>query len=90
MKKKFFSDMEKIKKMKDEDIDVQDPDALELDDSFFDKVAIELPKPKKVISLRVEPYVLEWFKSQGKGYQTKMTALLRAYMFYQLKKLKAA
>jgi len=82
--------MERIKKIKDEDIDTQDPDALELDDSFFDRVTIELPQPKKVVSLRIEPYVLEWFKAQGKGYQTKMTALLKAYMFHQLRKTKTA
>jgi uncharacterized protein (DUF4415 family) len=26
------------------------------------------------------PAVLDWFKSQGKGYQTRINALLRAYM----------
>lgn len=38
------------------------------------------PRPAKTaISLRIEQDVLEWFKAQGPGYQTRMTAVLRAY-----------
>lgn len=39
---------------------------------------------KKLISLRVDPEVLEFFKAQGPGYQTRMNAVLTAYM--QVKK----
>jgi uncharacterized protein (DUF4415 family) len=35
---------------------------------------------KTLISLRVDPEVLEYFKSQGPGYQTRMNAVLAAYM----------
>jgi uncharacterized protein (DUF4415 family) len=35
---------------------------------------------KAAISLRVDPKVLEWFKAQGPGYQTRINAVLRAYM----------
>jgi len=35
--------------------------------------------PKAVISLRVDADVLDWFKAQGPGYQTRINALLRAY-----------
>ncbi|MFZ2955436.1 MAG: BrnA antitoxin family protein [Candidatus Ozemobacteraceae bacterium] len=90
MKRKFSSNMDRIKQMKDTDIDLSDPDAPELDDSFFDRAVIELPKAKKVVSLRMDTDVLEWFKAQGKGYQTKMTALLRAYMLDQIKRTRAA
>lgn len=39
-------------------------------------------KPTKTeIHIRVDTDVLEWYKSQGKGYQTKMNAVLRAYAF---------
>jgi uncharacterized protein (DUF4415 family) len=34
---------------------------------------------KASISLRVDADVLEWFKAQGPGYQTKMNAVLRAF-----------
>lgn len=35
--------------------------------------------PKTSIALRVDADVLEWFKSQGPGYQTRMNAVLRAF-----------
>ena len=35
--------------------------------------------PKTAISLRIEQDVLEWFKAQGPGYQTRINAVLRAY-----------
>jgi uncharacterized protein (DUF4415 family) len=41
-----------------------------------------LPQPgrKAAISLRVDPEVLDWFRTQGPGYQTRMNTVLRAYM----------
>ena len=39
-------------------------------------------KPTKTeIHIRIDTDVLEWYKSQGKGYQTKMNAVLRAHAF---------
>lgn len=35
--------------------------------------------PKASISLRVDRDVLEWFKAQGEGYQTRINAVLRAF-----------
>jgi len=37
------------------------------------------PTPKTSIALRVDTDVLEWFKSKGPGYQTRMNAVLRAF-----------
>jgi uncharacterized protein (DUF4415 family) len=38
------------------------------------------PVPAKTsISLRVDSDVLDWFKSQGSGYQTRINAVLRAF-----------
>jgi uncharacterized protein (DUF4415 family) len=35
--------------------------------------------PKASISLRVDQDVLEWFKAQGTGYQTRINTVLRAF-----------
>ena len=35
---------------------------------------------KKRITIRVDEDVLDWFKSQGKGYQSKMNEALRSWM----------
>ena len=37
-------------------------------------------RPKALLSLRIDADVIEWFKAQGPGYQSRMNALLRAYM----------
>ena len=38
------------------------------------------PEPKKLVSLRIDKDVLDYFRATGKGYQTRMNAVLRAYM----------
>ncbi len=42
----------------------------------------ELPEaPRKAaISLRLDADILDWFRTQGPGYQTRINAVLRAYM----------
>ncbi len=35
---------------------------------------------KKQLTIRVDSDVLNWYRKQGPGYQTRMNALLRAYM----------
>ena len=37
------------------------------------------PSSKKLISLRIDEDIVAFFRSQGKGYQTRMNAVLRAY-----------
>jgi uncharacterized protein (DUF4415 family) len=38
------------------------------------------PMPgKELISLRIDQDVIEWFKSQGPGYQTRINSVLRAF-----------
>ncbi len=50
---------------------------------LFAKLHPNQNKPDKTeISMRIDTDVLEWFKSQGKGYQTKMNAVLRQYAFH--------
>ncbi len=83
MKKKYFSDLKRLRNLKDEEIDYSD--IPELDEAFFEKAVIVLPQPKASVSIRLDQEVLDWFKSQGKGYQTRINALLRAYMEAQTK-----
>jgi len=48
-------------------------------DVDWSSVRVVEPDPKQMISLRVDMDVLAFFKSGGKGYQTRMNAVLRAY-----------
>jgi uncharacterized protein (DUF4415 family) len=58
-----------------------DPDAApELDEEWFANAVVVYPDRKTLVSLRLDPDVLVWFKRQGKGYQTRINAVLRAYV----------
>ncbi|MDR3566473.1 MAG: BrnA antitoxin family protein [Syntrophobacteraceae bacterium] len=46
----------------------------------WDNVTVEMPQPKAVLNMRVDKDVLEFFRRKGKGYQTAINAVLRAYM----------
>ena len=46
----------------------------------WSNASVELPQPKAVLNMRVDYEVLEFFRSQGKGYQTKINAVLRSYV----------
>jgi uncharacterized protein (DUF4415 family) len=59
-----------------------DPDAAPIDMDWSDAVILEL-MPKTAISIRVDTDVRDFFKAQGKGYQTRMNAVLRAYVAHQ-------
>lgn len=63
-------------------------EVMELDDAWFKEAAIYMGlEPKKAISLRVEPRIIEYYKSFGKGYQKRMQAILNAYaLAHPLKK----
>jgi uncharacterized protein (DUF4415 family) len=64
--------------MSDEDIDTSDIPPL--DESFFKEAELKMPRAKPAITIRLDPDVLDWFKGQGKGYQTRINAVLRMYM----------
>ena len=67
-----------IESIKDEDIDCSD--IPELDDTFWAQAELRLPKPKKGVYLRIDQDILERLKSEGPGYQTRINAILRAYL----------
>ena len=77
------TDWERIKNMTESEIEAaaaSDADAQATDEAFWANAEVVMPQPKRAISLRVDSDVLEWFKSHGRGYQTRMNAVLRAYM----------
>lgn len=80
--KKSRTDWKRVDALKDEDIDLSD--VPEVPPEMFAKAIVRRGlKPvsrKAQLTLRVDSEVLEWFRKQGQGYQTKINALLRAYM----------
>jgi uncharacterized protein (DUF4415 family) len=77
-----LTDYARLDAMTDEDIAkavAEDPDAALLDIDWT-KARLVLPPGKDNVTLRVDRDVLEWFRSTGKGFHTRMNAVLRAYM----------
>lgn len=40
---------------------------------------LPLPRAKTQTTLRLDSDMLDWFRAQGKGYQTRINAILRKY-----------
>jgi len=78
---KSGTDFKRLDAMTDADIDFSD--IPEVTPEMFAKGIVRRglkPITKKQLTLRLDSDLIEWFKEQGQGYQTKMNALLRAYM----------
>ena len=79
--RKSGTDFKRLDSMTDADIDLSD--IPEVTPEMFAKGIVRRglkPITKHQLTLRLDSDVIEWFKGQGNGYQTKMNALLRAYM----------
>ena len=78
---KSQTDFARLDAMRDRDIDLSD--ASEITPAMFAKAIVRrglAPRTKRQLTLRLDSDVLDWFKKQGTGYQTRINALLRAYM----------
>lgn len=86
------TDWARVDAMTDADIEAQmrdDPDWLDFRDVDWSKAMIVYPQPKNAISIRLDKDVVDFFKATGKGYQTRINAVLRHYMEEKLKNKKA-
>jgi len=80
--KQSETDWERLKNMKDEDIDFSDIPRL-TPEFFVNGIVRKGLKPvvrKNQLTLRIDQDIIEFFKGQGRGYQTRINQLLRAYM----------
>ena len=46
----------------------------------WDSATVEMPQPKAVLNMRVDRDVLDYFRQTGRGYQTRINAVLRSYV----------
>jgi len=81
--RKSRTDLRRVRQLTDANM-VRDGAAPEWTPEMFARaVARKGLKPvakKALLSLRIDADVIDWFKAQGAGYQSRMNALLRAYM----------
>lgn len=76
--KSIASDLARIDRMKDSEIDYSDIPPL--DKSFLKKATVAWPPVKKQLTIRLDDDVLSWLKCHGKGYQTRINRILRVVM----------
>jgi uncharacterized protein (DUF4415 family) len=77
------SDWARVDAMTDEEIEAQmrdDPDWADFIDIDWSKATLVFPVAKNAISIRLDQDVIDFFKATGKGYQTRINAVLRHYM----------
>ena len=80
--RKSRTDWKRFDTMTDKQIDFSDTP--EVTPDMFARAVVRRglkPVPRKEqLTIRVDSDVLEWYRRQGPGYQTRINALLRAYM----------
>ena len=78
LKRKSKTNWERVDNLTDKQVDTSDIGPL--DEDFFRHTALSMRAPKKSLTMRLDADILEWFREQGKGYQTRINAILRTYM----------
>ena len=76
------TDWSRVRALSDADIDraiASDPEEAALEGTWSEEAELIIPEAKVLLSLRIDKDVLDYFKSTGKGYQTRMNAVLRSY-----------
>jgi uncharacterized protein (DUF4415 family) len=56
-----------------------DPDWRDLPPDWFRGAEVAMPRCKIPVSIRLDADLVDFFRSQGRGWQTKLNAVLRAY-----------
>ena len=78
------TDWEALEKKTDEEIREAvegDPDTYFLDEDWFEAATFVNPSAEKErISIRLDKDILEFFRAEGRGYQSRINKVLREYM----------
>jgi uncharacterized protein (DUF4415 family) len=76
------TDWDRLRRMSASDVRTlieSDPDAHATDEEFWKSAKVVWPRRKETVTMRLDSDLLEWFRQQ-RGYQTRINAILRAYM----------
>ena len=77
------TDWERINSMSEQSLNqaiAEDEDWSDIPQDWYQAAELHMPGQKKQLTLRLDQDVFDWFYNQGKGYQTRMNAALRAFM----------
>ena len=87
-KRETKTDWVRVNAMTEEDIErnaLEENRRLGIPDDWYKDAYAVYPVEKDRITIRVDRDVLEYFRTQGKGYQSRMNAVLRAFMAAELR-----
>ena len=76
------TDWRRLRGMTDEEVHaavIADPEIKPTDEAFWKAAHVVMPQSKKTVTMRLDADLLAWFRRQ-RGYQTRINAILRAYM----------
>lgn len=62
---------------------LKDPEVRPTDEAFWATAKVVMPRAKSTVTMRLDADLLEWFR-RNRGYQTRINAILRAYMNAQV------
>ncbi len=77
------TDWPRIRAMTEKELEASieaDSDWVAIPRDWYKSAELTMPKPKKALSLRLDPEIVDWFKMQGPGYQTRINAVLAAFI----------
>ena len=72
------TDWERLAAMKEEDIDFSD--IPELDETAWENAQIVIPESEEEVTIRIDSDVLSFFQKEGPDYQSRIKAVLKAYV----------
>jgi uncharacterized protein (DUF4415 family) len=83
------SDWRRAKSMSQAEVErLADEEEGPLPDNWEDTIVLGTPEPKQDVHIRLDPIVLRWFKAHGPGYQTRINAVLRAFVEVRQKEVR--
>jgi uncharacterized protein (DUF4415 family) len=77
------TDLARVRAKTEEELErdiASDPDWKDVPANWYENAELVMPVAKKLISVRLDADVIDWFKAQGPGYQTRINAVLRVFM----------
>lgn len=77
------TDWDRLRNLKAADIHAaleSDSDAQPTNEDFWQNAKVVMPRHKEMVTIRLDADLMDWLRHQGKGYQTRINAILRAYM----------
>lgn len=83
------TDWKRVKSMPEEDIEKEakaDRDNPRWTKKMFNSAELNRPQKKILIHMHLDQDIVDWFKSEGRGYQTRINSVLKSYVHKHTRK----